>query len=88
MKDSAGLLSFPSPYSLKIIGNNTNEFHAAVRVIIEKYVAEGEEVGYFVRSSSGKKYMSVTATFTARSREQLEGVYQELNRNELVLITL
>jgi putative lipoic acid-binding regulatory protein len=40
------------------------------------------------RLSSGDKYLSLTVTFTAQSREQLDSLYRELHAHELVLMTL
>ncbi len=88
MKDDAGPFRFPCPYPLKAVGKNTNEFHAVVSAIIEKHLAETDEVKYFTRTSSGGRYLSVTATFLARSRSQLDTIYEELNCHELVLMTL
>ena len=88
MEKRASLLQFPCSYPLKVLGQNTNAFHPMVSAIIEKHVAEGAEVTYFTRVSSGDKYMSITATFIAQSQEQLSAIYEELNQHELVLITL
>ena len=38
--------------------------------------------------SSEGKYLSVTATFAAESREQVEAIYRELKGHELVVMTL
>jgi putative lipoic acid-binding regulatory protein len=38
--------------------------------------------------SKGGKYLSLTVTLTATSREQLDALYRELNAHELVLMTL
>jgi putative lipoic acid-binding regulatory protein len=40
------------------------------------------------RLSSNGKYRSVTATFTAHSREQLDALYRELSGHEQVLMLL
>ena len=88
VKERDSLLQFPCSYPLKVLGQNTNAFHAMVSAVIEKHVAEGTEVTYFTRVSSGDKYMSITATFIAQSHQQLVAIYEELNQHELVLITL
>jgi uncharacterized protein len=82
------LLQFPCSYPLKVMGRNSNAFRAAVSAIVEKHTIEGDKVAYSSRLSSTDKYMSITATFIARSREQLSAIYSELNQHELVLITL
>ena len=40
------------------------------------------------RLSSGDKYLSLTVTFTAESKDQLDAIYEDLNGHELVLMTL
>lgn len=81
------LMEFPCSYPLKVIGKNTNEFYSVVSAIIEKYVRKSDEITYSGRVSSGDKYLSITATFPAESREQLTAIYRELNGHELVLLT-
>jgi uncharacterized protein len=88
MNDTETLLAFPCTYPLKVFGLNTNEFYAAVVMVIEKYVAEGETVFYDTKTSSGGKYLSITATFTARSQEQLAVICQELSQHKLVLMMM
>jgi uncharacterized protein len=88
MKGINTLLAFPCTYPLKILGENTNEFYATVAIVIEKHIAEGENVLYNTRISSGNKYLSITATFTARSQEQLAAIYQELSQHKFVLMIM
>jgi hypothetical protein len=87
-EDKGELFRFPCPYPLKVMGRNTNEFYSVVSAIIEKHVAGGGEITYSARTSSGEKYMAITATFSARSQEQLHALYKELNESDLVLMTL
>jgi len=87
-KKPASLLQFPCSYPLKVVGRNVNAFHASVSAIIEKHIAEGENITYATRVSSQDTYMSITATFTPKSQKQLNAIYEELNQHELVMITL
>ena len=88
MENRNALFQFPCPYPLKVMGRNTNEFYSVVSAIVEKHVAGGGEITYSARTSSGEKYMAITATFSAQSQEQLHGLYKELNESDLVLMTL
>lgn len=81
-------MDFPCSYPLKVIGKNTNEFYSAVSAIIERHVADSSRITYSGRVSSGDKYLSITATFSAESQEQLTAIYRELNEHRLVLLTL
>jgi len=69
------------------MGLNTEAFKDAVRGIVGRHVPGGC-VEYADRKSGGGKYLSVTATFTATSREQLDALYRDLNGHELVVMTL
>jgi putative lipoic acid-binding regulatory protein len=41
-----------------------------------------------VRPSSGGKYLSVTVTFEATSKDQLDAIYQDLTDHERILMSL
>lgn len=88
MEERESLLEFPCTYPLKVMGKNTEEFLATVRLIIEKHIPEDTEVYYSSRISSGEKYLSITATLVAQSQAQLKAIYSELNASNLVLVTL
>lgn len=87
IKKKETIFQFPCQYPLKVMGRNTSEFYAVVSAIIEKHIPHGHEVTYATRLSSGGKYMSVTATFLAQSREQLNAIYDDLKRSHLVMMT-
>jgi putative lipoic acid-binding regulatory protein len=88
MNDEEKLLTFPCSYPLKVMGENTSEFYSTVCAIVEKHVGTTSEIAYSVRTSSGEKYMSITATFSAESEEQLTALYKELNEHRLVRVTI
>jgi putative lipoic acid-binding regulatory protein len=88
MAEKPNLLQFPCSYPLKVMGRNTNHFLAVVSTIIERHIAEGDSVVYRSRTSSGGKYISITATLSVQSQEQLTAIYQDLNGHELVLMAL
>lgn len=80
-------LQFPCSFPLKVMGLNTDDFSSAVLSIFRKHVS-AEDISCSGRPSSRGKYLSLTITFTAESREQLNALYEELNGHELVLMTL
>jgi putative lipoic acid-binding regulatory protein len=88
MKDEEKLMMFPCSYPLKVMGENTSEFYSVVCAIVEKHVGADSEIAYSVRTSSGEKYMSITATFSADSEAQLAGLYKELSEHRLVKVIL
>ena len=84
----AGGLKFPCLFPLKVLGANTDGLYPAVHAILKKHVPDLDSATFTSRRSSGGKYLSITATFTAQSRDQLNAIYKELNDHELVLMTL
>jgi putative lipoic acid-binding regulatory protein len=82
------LLEFPCVFPLKVIGRNVAEFEGEVLTIIRSYVPEAQRENVTRRSSAGNKYLALTVTFVADNQMQLDELYLELNRHELVLMTL
>jgi len=82
------LLEFPCVFPLKVIGRNVAEFEGEVLTIIKKHVPELQRENVTRRSSAGNKYLALTITFIADNQMQLDELYLELNRHELVLMTL
>ena len=82
------LLKFPCVFPLKVIGRNVAEFEGEVLTIIQKHVPELQRENVTRRSSAGNEYLALTITFIADNQMQLDDLYLELNRHELVLVTL
>jgi len=83
----ADLLQFPCSFPLKVMGLNGEAFEQAVREVFQRRL-NAEPVAYASQLSSNGKYLSITATFTATSRGQLDALYRELNALELVVMML
>ena len=82
------LLEFPCSFPLKVIGKNVEAFELEVMSIMLKYLTASTPTHCTRRLSAGHKYLALTISFMAESQEQLDTIYQELNRLELVLYTL
>ena len=82
-----GVIQFPCAFPIKVMGLNTEAFSAAVVAIFRRHLPDAE-ISCTGRVSSGEKYLSLTVTITAESQEQLNAIYEDLNRHELVLMTL
>lgn len=80
-------MEFPCSFPLKVMGLNGGQFESAVQAVVKKHLQDSP-VLFERRPSASGKYLSVTATFTATSREQLDTLYRELNSHELVVMTL
>ncbi len=87
MKTNDSAIKFPCSFPIKIMGLNSEAFTSAVMTIIRSHLGPDQFSQSATLSSSGK-YLSITVTFIAQSQDQLNAVYEELNRHELVVMTL
>jgi putative lipoic acid-binding regulatory protein len=82
------LIEFPTSFSLRAIGNNTEGFQESVIEVIERHVPEIDRFQVTNRLSGGDKYLAVTFTFMAQSQVQLDAIYEELNQHQGILMLL
>jgi uncharacterized protein len=87
-KDTISQLTFPCVFPIKAIGKNTSGFEAKIVALIRSHVPELLDDKVSRRLSVDGKYISITAVFTATSREQLDAIYYDLSSDEEVLMVL
>lgn len=89
MTESADTIwNFPCAFPLKVFGRNSDELEALVVEIVRRHAPDLEDSAVSRRTSGGDAYRSITATFTAHSREQLDALYLELSQHEQILMLL
>ena len=86
MSDSP--MQFPCEFPLKVMGRHNEEFRSLVLGIVQKHVGAVAPGHIEERPSKDGTYLSLTYTFEAQSREQLDALYRELTSCEKVLIVL
>jgi len=86
--DEAGKLQFPCDVTVKAMGNATETFTSEIFDICKQHVPELQKSDVQTRQSSAGKYTSVNVKINAKSREQLEKLYQDLNDHPDVHMTL
>ena len=82
------LLEFPCDFPIKAFGYDTGDFGALVVELIQGHAPEVTHDDMHTRSSRGGRYLAVTITVRAVSREQLDGIYHSLSAHERVLVAL
>lgn len=85
-KDS--LIEYPSLFPIKVMGVNEDGFVNAVTTIAKQMDPTFDASTIELRPSSSAKYMGVTITVTATSREQLDSIYMALTGHPLVKVVL
>jgi len=87
-EQTTGGLSFPCLFGIKIFGLATTEFQQATLAILKKYVPDLTDDNIIRRPSKDGKYLALTITIHAQSRDQLDGIYQDLTKNPLIIMAL
>ena len=82
------LFEFPCDFPLKVMGRKSDDFRSIVIGIVQKHAGTVEPENIEERPSKDGTYLSLTCTFQAQSREQLDNLYRELTSHERVLIVL
>ncbi len=86
--ETESLMQFPCEFSVKAMGLAEGDFDAVVVEIVRRHVADLGESAVKSRLSKGGKYVAVTVTFEATSREQLDAIYHALTDDDRVLMSL
>ncbi len=82
------LIEYPSLFPIKVIGSKVDGFVHAVTFIAEQFDPTFDASTIELRESTGGKYLGVTITVTATSREQLDELYRTLTSHPLVKVVL
>jgi putative lipoic acid-binding regulatory protein len=88
MNDQETLLEFPCDFPIKIMGSRTDEFAQVMVDIVLRHASDFIAESVEMRASSGGKYLSVTCTIRATSKQQLDDLYRELTAHPLVKVAL
>jgi hypothetical protein len=82
------LIVYPSAFPIKVMGLQAEGFEAAVVAIARRFDAAFDEATVERRPSRAGKYLGLTITVTATSREQLDELYRTLSTHPLVRVVL
>jgi len=82
------LLSFPCELPVKIFGRNEPHLLPTVIEIVRGCIDELDESRISTQQSREGRFLSITVTVRAESREQADELYRRLTSNEHVLMVL
>ena len=82
------LLTFPCVFPMKVMGRREDGFAQLVADIVLRHAADFHPETIEMRSSKNGRYLSLTVTINARSREQLDALYSELSKHPMVMMVL
>jgi putative lipoic acid-binding regulatory protein len=84
----ASLIEYPCEFPIKVMGSAQAGFAQAIVDIVRRHAPDFEPATLEMRMSRAKKYISVTATIRATSRDQLDALYRELSDHPMVAMVL
>ena len=85
---SESLIVYPSQFPIKVMGTRADGFVHAVSEIARQFDPAFDAGTIELRESKGGKYLGVTITITATSREQLDELYRTLSTHPMVKVVL
>lgn len=77
------LIDYPSSFPIKVVGVNENGFVHAITHIARQFDPDFDASTVALRESGGGKYLGVTITVTATSRQQLDELYRALSTHPM-----
>jgi putative lipoic acid-binding regulatory protein len=84
----SSLIEFPCDFPLKIIGYQRAGYAQSVLAVVKRHAPDYDGAEMEMRPSSKGKYLSLTCTVRATSRQQLDALYQDLCDHPMVVQVL
>ncbi len=86
---ATSILEFPCAFTIKAVGKATPEFENAVLQIVKQHASDLlNENSVRQRYSRDKNYLALSITIQAKSKAQLDAIYQDLTKEPLVTMAL
>lgn len=82
------LIEYPSQFPIKVMGEKMDGMVGAITAIAHQFDPNFDASTIELRESKGGKYLGVTVTVTATSREQLDELYRTLSTHPMVKVVL
>ena len=82
------LLTFPCIFPLKVMGRREDGFAQAVSEVVRRHAPDFHPGTLEMRPSRNGRYLSLTVTLNAKSREQLDALSSERSKHPMVMMVL
>ncbi len=84
----SSLIEYPCDFPIKVFGQSQQGFAQAVMQVVLRHDPSFKPASIEMKSSKNARYVSLTCTVRATSREQLDALYQELCDHPMVVMVL
>jgi uncharacterized protein len=88
MSDQETLLDFPCAFPIKIMGRLEDGFADTMVDVVLRHAPDFDPATVTMKTSSNNKYLSLTCTINAVSKQQLDDLYREISAHPLVVMAL
>ncbi len=88
MELQESLIEYPCDFPIKVFGRSQEGFAKAVMQVVTRHDPDFKPGSIQMRNSSQARYVSLTCTVRATSRQQLDALYQELCDHPMVAMVL
>ena len=82
------VMEFPCSFPIKLMGRETDEFRQTARELVEKHTGPLDDKAIHSALSRNGRFVSVTITVIAESREQLDNIYRDATAHDDVIMAL
>ena len=82
------LLKFPTDFPIKVMGKTQPDFAQTILALVQRHAPDFPAEAVEMRGSREGRYVSLTFTINAKSREQLDRLYRELTEHPMVAMVL
>ena len=79
-------IQYPCAFPIKVMGEKVDGFVHAITELARKHDPEFDASTIELRNSSSGKYLGITITVTATSRQQLDDLYRALTSHPMVKV--
>ncbi|RUM94984.1 MAG: DUF493 domain-containing protein [Thiothrix sp.] len=88
MTNSDTLLEFPCAFPIKVMGPDPKAMRRILDKVLSEHAPGTSEENISLRASSKGRFVSITVTIDAQSKNQLDTIYQALSSSEHILVVL
>ena len=82
------LIEYPCDFPIKVMGLKADGYIEAMSYVVRQFDPEWAEERLEIRESKGGKYLGLTFTVRATSREQLDELYRTLSSHPMAKVVL
>jgi putative lipoic acid-binding regulatory protein len=82
------VMTFPCSFPIKLMGRESAAFRQIVRALVEKHTGPLDDGAIESSLSRNGRFVSVTITVIAESREQLDDIYRDATAHDDVIMAL